>query len=226
MPGDLPKPSAETVTQRRWRVALVDDERKIREAWAGLIQDFPDFSCACACPSAEEALRVIPAAEPDIILMDILLPRISGIECTARLKVLLPDTPIIVLTALADDEMIFMALEAGADGYLLKRTKPSELRAALLDALAGGSPMTSQIARRVVRFFSQRAKEKNKSASLSAREEEVLILLSRGYANKEIAEKLGLSVGTVCSYLKRIYEKMHVHSRMEAVARYFPSRTP
>jgi DNA-binding NarL/FixJ family response regulator len=110
MPGDLPKPSAETATQQRWRVALVDDERKIREAWAGLIQDFPDFSCVCACTSTEEALRVIPAAKPDIILMDILLPRISGIECTARLKVLLPDTPIIVLTALADDEMICLSI--------------------------------------------------------------------------------------------------------------------
>ena len=128
-----------------WRVALVEDERAIRESWLRLINSFPDFKCHCACESGEEALRLVPAARPDVILMDILLPGISGIECTLQLKELLPQTQIIILTALDDDALIFRALEAGADGYLLKRTKPADMRAALLDALTGGAPMTSAI---------------------------------------------------------------------------------
>jgi DNA-binding NarL/FixJ family response regulator len=152
--------------------------------------------------------------------MDIYLPRMSGIECTARLKALLPQSRIVMLTAVDDDEMVFLALEAGADGYLLKRTKPADLRAALLDVVAGGAPMTSEIARRVVESFRQRARTRGDVVSLTAREEEVLVLLSKGYSNKEIADRLELSVDTVRSHLKHIYEKMHVRSRTEAVIRY------
>jgi DNA-binding NarL/FixJ family response regulator len=156
--------------------------------------------------------------------MDIFLPRMSGIECTARLKTVLPKTPIVILTTSDDDEIVFRALQAGADGYLLKRTKPSELRSALLDAMSGGAPMTSEIARRVVESFRQKGRTRDDSVTLTAREEETLLLLTKGYANKEIADKLNLSVETVRSHLKQIYEKMHVRSRAEAVARYMSGR--
>ena len=135
------------------RVALVEDQPEIRKNWKRLIESFRDFEFVCACSSAEEALRAIPSARPDVVLMDIFLPRMSGIECTARLKALLPKTQIVILTAIDDDELVFLALEAGADGYLLKRTKPDDLRTALLDVFTGGVPMSSEIARRVVESF-------------------------------------------------------------------------
>jgi len=208
------------------KVALVEDKPKVRESWIRLINSFPDFSCVCACVSGEEALRAIPAAAPDVILMDIFLPRMSGIECTVRLKEALPQTQIVILTAMDDQELVFMALEAGADGYLLKRTKPSDLRAALLDVLRGGAPMTSQIARRVIESFRRKAKTRDQTVHLSVREEQILVLLSQGYANKLIADKLELSIDTVCSHLKHVFDKLHVSSRTEAVVRYMASKTP
>ncbi len=208
------------------KVALVEDQPKVRESWIKLINSFPDFSCTCACATGEEALRMIPAAAPDVVLMDIFLPRMSGIECTVRLKELVPQTQIVILTAMADQELVFLALEAGADGYLLKRTKPSDLRIALLDVLGGGAPMTSQIARRVIESFRQKAKVRDESVRLSVREEQILMLLSQGYANKVIADKLELSIDTVCSHLKHVFNKLHVSSRTEAVVRYMASKTP
>ena len=206
------------------KVALVEDQPKVRESWNRLIDSFPDFQCVCACASGEEALRVIPGLKPDVILMDIFLPRMSGIECTARLKERLPDTQILILTAMDDQELVFMALEAGADGYLLKRTKPVDLRAALLDVLRGGAPMTSQIARRVIESFRRKAKTRDESVRLSVREEQILLLLSQGYPNKLIADKLNVSIDTVCSHLKHVFEKLHVNSRTEAVVRYMASK--
>jgi DNA-binding NarL/FixJ family response regulator len=206
------------------KAALVEDKPEVRNSWSKLIGALPDFSCVCTCSSGEEALRVIPTARPDVILMDIFLPRMSGIECTARLKVLLPQTQIVILTAADDDELVFLALEAGADGYLLKRTRPEDLREALLDVLSGGAPMTSEIARRVVESFRQRARARDEFVRLTTREEEVLVMLSKGYSNKEIADRIELSVDTVRSHLKHIYEKMHVRSRAEAVARYMTSK--
>ena len=206
------------------KVALVEDKPDVRDSWVRLIGTLPEFSCLCTCSSGEEALRVIPAAKPDVILMDIFLPRMSGIECTARLKTLLPQAQIVILTAMDDDELVFLALEAGADGYLLKRTKPEDLRTALVDVLSGGAPMTSEIARRVVESFRQRARMRDETIRLTTREEEVLVLLSKGYSNKEIADRIQLSVDTVRSHLKHIYEKMHVRSRAEAVARYMTSK--
>jgi len=208
------------------RVALVEDEQKIRESWSRLIDSFSDFKCVCACQSGEEALRLVAAARPDVILMDVLLPGISGIECTMRLKELLPKTQIIILTALDDDELIFRALEAGADGYLLKRTKPADMRAALLDVLHGGAPMTSAIARRVVQSFRRTAPNRQEALRLSPREEELLEFLAKGFSNKEIAEQIQLSIETVRSYLKHIYEKMHVRSRTEAAVRYLHAKVP
>ena len=206
------------------RVAMVEDEREIRESWVKLLGTFPDFTCVCTCASGEEAIKQLPGVRPQIVLMDIFLPRMSGIECTARLKDLLPDTQILILTSVADDELVFMALQAGADGYLLKSTQPAELQGALQDLLRGGAPMTGAVARRVVRYFRQRDQPKESGLGLSAREEEVLILLSKGYGNKEIAGQIGLSVDTVSTYLKQIYKKLHVHSRTEAVMRYTQSK--
>ena len=202
------------------KVVLVEDKPGVRESWVTLINSLPGFSCVQACVSAEDALRVIPALKPDVVLMDIFLPRMSGIECTARLKLEMPELQILMLTAVEDDELVFMALEAGADGYLLKRTKPEDLKAAMLDVIGGGAPMTSEVARRVVESFRRASRQKKPEVHLTTREEEVLILLSKGYANKEIADKLSIGAETVGSHLKHIYEKMHVRSRTEAVARY------
>ena len=218
--------SAESNRKKPIKVALVEDQPKVRESWIKLINSFPDFTCICACPTGEEAVRVIPQEKPDVILMDMFLPRMSGIECTVRLKALLPEVQIIILTAMDDQELVFLALEAGADGYLLKRTKPADLRIALLDVLGGGAPMTSQVARRVIESFRQKAKIRNESALLSLREEQILMLLSQGYANKVIADKLELSIDTVCSHLKHVFNKLHVSSRTEAVVRYMASKTP
>lgn len=202
------------------RVALVEDHPGVRAQWASLIDDFEDFTCVLTCASGEEALESLPASHPDIILMDLRLPAMSGIECTLRLKKIMPETRILILTASDDENMVFPALEAGADGYLLKHSTPGELHQGLLDALHGGVPMTSGIARRVADFFRQRSKVRDEVQRLSQRENEVLDLLTKGYGNKEIADKLSLSVQTIRSYLKNIYDKMHVHSRAEAVAKY------
>ncbi len=216
--------NSDVAAGRTIRVVLVEDQIDTRESWSRLISSFPDFSCVCCCASAEEALRMIPQVNPDVILMDVFLPRMSGIECTARLKVVLPDTPIVMLTASDEDEILFLALESGADGYLLKRTKPSDLRAAMLDVLSGGAPMSSEIARHVVASFRRRGGSVDPSVSLSTREEETLVLLTKGYSNKEIADQLALSIETVRSHLKNIYTKMHVRSRAEAVAHYMSRR--
>ena len=206
------------------RIAIVEDQRDIRESWVHLINSFPEFKCVCECSSGEEAVRVVPQSHPDIILMDIFLVRMSGIECTARLKTVLPDSHIIILTVSNDDEVVFLALKAGADGYLLKRTQPEELRAALLDVLHGGAPMTSEIARMVVASFQQTDRSHGKTVCLSVREEETLVLLSKGYSNKEIADHLSISIETVRSHLRHTYEKLHVRSRAEAVGRYMASQ--
>ena len=220
MKAESSNPKPEPSSSLPLRIALVEDQHEIRDNWQRLIESFPDFKCVCTCASAEEALRVVAPARPDVVLMDIYLPRMSGIECTARLKALLPKTQIVILTGVDDDELVFLALEAGADGYLLKRTKPADLRAALLDVFTGGAPMSSEIARRVVESFRRRAKTRDEAPRLSPREEQVLELLSKGYSNKEIADQLELSVDTVRSHLKHVYVKMHVRSRTEAVARY------
>jgi DNA-binding NarL/FixJ family response regulator len=208
------------------KVALVEDQPKVRDNWSRLLNSFSDLKCICTCKTGEEALKVIPEAAPDVVLMDIFLPRMSGIECTAKLKTLLPQTQIVILTAMDDEELVFMALEAGADGYLLKRTKPADLRAALLDVLGGGAPMTSEIARRVIQTFRSKGKTRDESLRLSVREEQILVLLSKGLSNKMIAERLEISVDTVCHHLKHVFEKMHVGSRTEAVVRYMASKNP
>ncbi len=221
----MKNPPAPT-TGKLVRIALVEDVAEMRESWRQLIDGLPGFRCVCACASGHEALRVVPEQAPSVIVMDIQMPGMSGIECTARLKQLLPRTPILILTVSADSQTVFRALEAGADGYLLKRSRPEQLQMALLDVLAGGAPMTSEIARRVVAAFRERAARRNTASVLTPREEEVLTLLSQGFANKEIADKMSVSYETVRDHLKHIYEKLHVHSRTEAVARYLSSAPP
>lgn len=212
--------TVQTSPQQRIKVALVEDQAKVRENWTSLINSFPDFTCVCSCVSAEDALVTVPQAQPDVVLMDIFLPRMSGIECTARLKAKMPDIQIVMLTAMDNQELLFMALEAGADGYLLKRTKPSELRTALLDVLGGGVPMTSQIARRLIASFRKTAKSTDESTHLSAREDQILQLVVKGHSNKLIADKLDMNYETVCTHLKRVFKKLHVNSRTEAAIRY------
>jgi len=213
-------PPPQPISDCRHRVALVEDQREIRERWVALLEASGEFECVCACASGEEALRVIPALQPHVVLMDIFLPRMSGIECTAQLKALLPLTRILILTASDDETLVFPALAAGADGYLLKQDRPEDLRLALLEVLRGGMPMTSGIARRVAEYFQARAKQSDESIILSACEKEVLALLGKGYSNKEIAEKLLLSVEVVHGCVKRVHEKMHAHTRTQKVSDY------
>ena len=215
-PADTPSPAG----ARPCRVAVVEDLDGVREELVRLLDSLEGFVCIQACASGEDALRRLPGLRPDIVLMDIYLSRMSGIECTARLKELLPACQIVILTASDDEELVFPALEAGADGYLLKHCRPEELFRGLLEVRQGGVPMTSGIARRVAEFFRRRTKPTEETRRLSQRETEVLGLIARGLGNKEIADRLSLSVETIRSYLKTIYEKMHVHSRAEAVAKY------
>ena len=202
------------------KIALVEDRRETRESLIQLLNTFNELKCVCVCASGEEALKQIPPTQPDVVLMDIFLPRMSGIECTARLKELLPHARILILTASNDGKMVFPALEAGADGYLLKQTEPAKLRTALSELLQGDVPMTSSIARHVADFFRKRAKTRDEMVRLSPRETELLTLLAQGYSDKEIAGHLPLTLKTIQSYLKNIYKKMHVHSRAEATAKY------
>ena len=202
------------------RIALVEDLDDVRDSWTRLIDGIPKFKCVCTCASGEEALRRLPEEQVDVVLMDIRLPRMSGIACTARLRPLIPQTQILILTVSADSDTIFRALEAGADGYLLKRCSPEDLQAAVMEVLNGGVPMTSEIARRVMSSFRREPAKNTAVTRLTPREEEILTLLSKGFVNKEIAVKLGVTYETVRDHLKNIYEKLHVHTRGEAVARF------
>jgi len=214
------KTSVNVASDRIYKIAIVEDLLETRESLVRLLRSFGEFTCVCACATGEEALKQIPPLQPDVVLMDIFLPRMSGIECTARLKILLPRTQILILTSAHDEDKVFPALEAGADGYLLKHVEPANLRAALLDLVSGGVPMTSGIARRVAAYFREKAKLRDQPVHLTPREKELLTLISKGYSNKEIAGELTLTVETIRTYLKTIYEKMHVRSRTEAVVKY------
>ena len=202
------------------KVAIVEDSRTIRESLRQIIDDTPGLRCEGAVGSAEEALTEMPRIRPDVILMDIHLPNISGIECTARLKETLPETDVIMLTVYEDNDKIFRALQAGACGYLLKRTQPEQLIQAIKDVKHGGAPMTSEVARRLVETFQRTATAPPPEVELSRREREILELVSRGFGNKEIGEQLSVGLETVRHHLKRVYEKFHVHSRSEAVVKF------
>jgi len=203
-------------------IAIVDDHRNIRELIADLLTEESRFKCIGLFPDAITAIRELPELKPDIVLMDINMPGINGIECIQKLKPLTPTTNFIVLTVYNEADYIFDALSAGAVGYLLKRSIADELIPALNNVVNGGSPMNGEIARKVVLSFQstkKRATQTEKLEELSARETEVLNLLGRGRLFKEIADELGISLPTVNTYIRRIYEKLHVHSRAEAVAK-------
>ena len=201
-------------------VAIVEDNDQLRETLARVLNRATDCQCVGQYANAEAALAELPALRPDVVLMDINLPGMNGVECVRQLKPRLPEMQVIMLTAYEDTENIFNALAAGASGYLLKRTTSAELIAALRDVRAGGSPMTTHIARKVVQSF-QRAPAANPTTdNLSQREQEVLDCLAQGLIYKEIAEKLGISYETVHTYIRRIYEKLQVRTRTEAVAKF------
>ena len=202
------------------KVAIVEDDAGFRELLEQLINEAPGYQCVCSCDSAETALKRIPRSAPDVVLMDIHLPNLSGIECTARLKQAVPAVPIIMLTANADAERVFKAFQAGARGYLLKRTAMQKLLPAIEEVLGGGAAMTGEIARKVVEFFQQPAPEREAQVELTRREREVLEQLSQGYNDKEIATRLCVSFDTVRTHLAHIFDKLQVRSRTAAVAKY------
>ena len=205
-------------------ISIVEDNDKLRATLAKVIDRAEGFHCVSHYGSAEDALKNLPVVKPDVVLMDINLPGINGVECVRKLKVLLPKTQVMMLTVYEDTDNIFAALAAGASGYMLKRTPAKELLEAIHEVLRGGSPMTTHIARKVVLSFqlsaAASAKTANELSELSDREQQVLDLLSQGLIYKEIAEKLGISYETVHTYIRRIYEKLQVRTRTEAVAKF------
>jgi DNA-binding NarL/FixJ family response regulator len=203
-------------------VSIVEDNRMICASIERVIAGADDMTCIGASANAEHALRTIPRQPPDVVLMDIELPGISGIECTARLKRLLPGVRVLILTVYKDHDQIFRALEAGASGYLLKRSSSEEILHAIRDVKAGGAPMTAEIAAKVVQSFHKPSAAPGAEVqALTAREAEILGLLARGFVSKEIADQLGITYETVRGHLANIYQKLHVRSRTEAVIRYF-----
>jgi DNA-binding NarL/FixJ family response regulator len=201
------------------RVAIVEDDRAVRENLAVLIDAAPGFSCVAGCASAEEAWQRLPILAPDVVLMDIHLPGRSGIACVARLRTLLPQSHVIMLTIEEDSEQVFESMKAGATGYLVKHASPREILEAVVEVHSGGAPMSSHIARKVVTAFRQSSETGDEGLRLSPREEEVLRLLAKGHRSKEIADEIGVGLGTVNTYVRHIYEKLHVRSRAEAVAK-------
>jgi len=207
------------------KVAVVEDNATFRQYLGELISNTEGLCCVCACASAEEALQRIPNLRPNVVLMDIHLPGESGIACTARLRAIVPETHVIMLTVYKDIQMIFQALKAGACGYVLKRADEKEILDAIAEVRAGGAPMTSQVARMVVRSFMETpAAGNSEPGQLSPRENEILKLVAKGHSNKEIGSQLSISFGTVRNHLMHIYEKLHVRCRTEAAAKYLLSK--
>jgi DNA-binding NarL/FixJ family response regulator len=202
------------------RVSIVDDEVDLRENIAGYVDAAKGFHCVSVHSNAEEALAHLPQEKPDVVLMDINLGGMSGIECVRQLKPLMPEAQVVMLTVFEDTDKIFSALAAGASGYLLKRVAPAKLLDAIREVHEGGSPMSAPIARKVVQSLQTAHPAGDGAAELSHREREVLDGLAEGQAYKQIAEKLGVSIHTVRNYIRRIYEKLHVRSSAEAVAKY------
>jgi DNA-binding NarL/FixJ family response regulator len=206
-------------------VSIVEDDSSLCKGLLRLLERTRDIRCLGSYGSGEESLESIPKEKPDVVLMDINLPGMDGIECARRLKELYPSVRIVMLTVYENPERIFKALKAGAIGYVIKTKLSAGLLNAIRDAHQGGSPMSSQIARKVVQFF-QTNPPADQPEELSAREREVLELLAKGYLIKEIADQLDLGFDTVRTYIRRIYEKIHVHSRSQAVAKYWQSTPP
>ncbi len=201
-------------------VSIVDDEKDLRQSIATFVNGSPGFKCISSYANAQDALEHLPTERPDVVLMDIHMKGMDGIECVERLKAIVPEIQIVMLTVYEDTDQIFKALAVGASGYLLKRLSPSKLLQAIREVHAGGSPMSSSIARKVVASFQKTGKEAEKQTNLSPREQMVLDCLAKGFTYKQIAGELDISIDTIRTYIRRVYEKLHVQSRTEAVAKY------
>jgi DNA-binding NarL/FixJ family response regulator len=202
------------------RVSIVEDNRGTRESLTELLDRAPALHFVSAYPNGEEALRRIPLEAPDVVLMDINLPKMNGIECVAKLKEQMPKTQVLMLTTYEESDLIFDSLRKGASGYLLKNMPPAELIQAIEQVHVGGAPMSMQIARKVVNHFQQIKKPQSDMEKLTKREHEILALLAKGYLYKEIADQLGITLSTVRAHLHTVYEKLHVQSRTEAVVKF------
>jgi len=208
------------------RVAVVEDDIRFRESLLLVLQEYPELTCVGDFDCGEKAVQHISSVRPDVVLMDLNLPDCSGAEATARIKVKLPAVNIIVLTVFNDAEHIFLALRAGACGYLLKQATADEIVDAVKLAHEGGAPMTNEIARKVLAVFARPCSGTSEVDSLAAREKEILELVAKGFANKQVADQLSLTLGTVRWYLHEIYRKLHVQSRTEAARKYLHSKSP
>ena len=204
------------------KVAIVEDNRTTREGLETITNLSTDFRCVCTCSTAEEALKILPKHEPELVLMDIQLPNMSGVECVARLKEIMPAAKAIMVTVYEDPDRIFSALRAGASGYLLKRSTPEEVLNAMREVQSGGGAMSGEIARKVIGYFRDQTVTTAEVDQLTGREREVLELVVHGLSNKEIADRLNVTVDAVRWHLKHIYNKLHVHSRTEAALKYRP----
>jgi DNA-binding NarL/FixJ family response regulator len=211
---------SEGVEPRELRISIVEDDSEIRTHLAQLVVSATGFSLVSDHPNASEAVPIIAREKPDVVLMDINLPGVNGIECTRMLKQKVPALQILMLTIYEDSEMIFESLKAGASGYLLKRMPGPKILEAIREVHLGGSPMSSHIARKVVQFFGENQAKSPEIAQLTQRERAVLELLSRGQLYKEIAERLNISLDTVRKHLQSTYHKLHVHTRTDAVVKY------
>ncbi len=207
-------------------VGIVEDDREVRENLVKVLNAHAKLRCVAECESGEAALKQFPTSRPDVVLMDINLPGMSGIQCTALLKDRLPKTQVLMVTVYSNNNSVFEALKAGASGYLLKNNSSEEVIRSILEVVEGGAPMTGQIARRVIEAFRKPAPIELAEAQLTTREKEILQLISKGYANKEIASQLDVGVSTVRTHIEHIYEKLHVHCRTEAAAKYFVGSDP
>jgi DNA-binding NarL/FixJ family response regulator len=204
----------------RITVSIVEDNRGTRESLTELLGRASTLRCIGSHADGESALRKIPDELPDVVLMDINLPGMNGIECVSRLKDQLPQTQVLMLTTYEESDLIFDSLRSGASGYLLKNAPPKELIAAIEQVHAGGSPMSMQIARKVVSHFRQIKQPSSDMETLTTREQEILALLAKGFLYKEIADQLGISLSTVRAHLHTVYQKLHVQSRTEAVVKF------
>ena len=218
------EPSAHIIT-----VAVVEDDKALRESLGALFKGAPGIKLLRACSNGEEALNALPDLKPEVVIMDIQMGAgMNGVECVRRLKDVLPETQVLMFTVFDDGEKLFESLKAGASGYLLKRTAPARLLEAIVEVHEGGSPMSSGVARQMVKFFhgpgpkaaAQVPAKRAGLPGLAPREDEILELLSKGLLYKQIADRLGLSFETVRTYMRSIYLKLHVHSRTEAVVMY------
>jgi DNA-binding NarL/FixJ family response regulator len=205
--------------QEDYKIMIIEDDEAVREGLQVLINGSQGYRCIAACRTAESALEIIPENKPDVALMDINLPGMNGIECVIHIKNSWPEIQVMMLTVFDNTDEIFKSLSAGATGYLLKKTPPAKLLEAINEIMSGGSPMSGEIARKVVQTFARPDNQRFSDSGLTAREEEILFYLSKGFLYKEIAAELFISIETVRTHIRKIYQKLQVRTRTEALLR-------